>query len=92
MLATGIRSQVGIKSIPGAKGDDIIRVSRQNNSGTYVYFREAVLGEQRDYELGSRDMHGSKDVVDLVYATEGTKGDAAISAIKAMTKEPDEPV
>ena len=43
-------------------------MSRQNNSGTYVYFREAVLG-RRDYKLGSRDMHGSKDVVDLVENT-----------------------
>ena len=44
-------------------------MSRQNNSGTYVYFKEAILGNERDYELGSRDMHGSKDVVDLVENT-----------------------
>jgi phosphate transport system substrate-binding protein len=44
-------------------------VSRQNNSGTYAYFREAVLGKKRDYKLGTRDMHGSKDVVDLVEKT-----------------------
>jgi phosphate transport system substrate-binding protein len=55
--------------VPGCPSDEIVRVSRQNNSGTYVYFREAVLGENRDYKLGSRDMHGSKDVVDLVANT-----------------------
>ena len=55
--------------VPGCSNQEIIRVSRQNNSGTYVYFREAVLGKQRDYKLGSRDMHGSKDVVDLVENT-----------------------
>ena len=44
-------------------------MSRQNNSGTYVYFREAVLGDDMEYKLGSRDMHGSKDVVDLVENT-----------------------
>ena len=44
-------------------------MSRQNNSGTYAYFRSAVLGSDRDYKLGSRDMHGSKDVVDLVHNT-----------------------
>ena len=44
-------------------------MSRQNNSGTYAYFQEAVLGKERDYKLGSRDMHGSKDVVDLVEHT-----------------------
>lgn len=58
-------SQLGVE-VPGCGSDEIVRVSRQNNSGTYVYFREAVLGERRDFRLGSRDMHGSKDVVDLV--------------------------
>jgi len=49
--------------------DEIIRISRQSNSGTYFYFREAVLGKKRDYKLGSRDLHGSKDVVELVGTT-----------------------
>lgn len=61
-------SDLGV-TVPGCSSDEIIRVSRQNNSGTYVYFREAVLGENRDFKLGSRDMHGSKDVVDLVEKT-----------------------
>lgn len=61
-------SQLGLE-VPGCPSDEIVVVSRQNNSGTYVYFREAVLGKERDYKLGSRDMHGSKDVVDLVVHT-----------------------
>ena len=61
-------SGLGVE-MPGCKSDEIVRVSRQNNSGTYVYFREAVLGKEGDYKLGSRDMHGSKDVVDLVEHT-----------------------
>lgn len=61
-------SQLGI-TIVGCDSDEIVRVSRQNNSGTYVYFQESVLGAERDFELGSRDMHGSKDVVDLVEHT-----------------------
>ncbi len=61
-------TQLGV-NVPGCKNQEIIRVSRQNNSGTYAYFREAVLGPNRDYKLGSRDMHGSKDVVDLVSNT-----------------------
>ena len=56
-------------SVPGCPSDEIIRVSRQNNSGTYIYFREAVLGAGNDFKLGSYDMHGSKDVVDLVENT-----------------------
>ena len=59
--------ELGI-TVPGCPSNEIARVSRQNNSGTYAYFREAVLGD-KEYILGSRDMHGSKDVVDLVENT-----------------------
>lgn len=55
--------------VPGCQDQTIVVVSRQNNSGTYAYFRETVLGKTRDFRLGSRDMHGSKDVVDLVENT-----------------------
>jgi phosphate transport system substrate-binding protein len=65
-------SQLGVKLAGSA--DEIIRVSRQSNSGTYAYFREAVLGKGRDFKLGSRDMHGSKDVVELVSKTSGAIG------------------
>ncbi len=61
-------TQMGIE-VPGCKGQEIVMVSRQNNSGTYAYFRSAVLGKKRDYKMGTRDMHGSKDVVDLVEKT-----------------------
>lgn len=54
--------------VPGCKDQSIVVVSRQNNSGTYAYFRQAVLGKG-DFRLGTRDMHGSKDVVDLVENT-----------------------
>jgi phosphate transport system substrate-binding protein len=61
-------SQLGIK-YPGCLSDDIIRISRQSSSGTYYYFREVLLGKQGDFKLGSRDLHGSKDVVELVATT-----------------------
>ncbi len=60
--------QLGV-DVPGCRSAEVVRVSRQNNSGTYVYFKETVLGMKRDYRLGSRDLHGSKDVVDLVAHT-----------------------
>ncbi len=66
--ATESWSDIGIE-VPGCKDQEIVLVSRQNNSGTYAYFREAVLGKARDYRMGTRDMHGSKDVVDLVEKT-----------------------
>jgi phosphate transport system substrate-binding protein len=67
-------SELGLTSIPGAKGDEIIRVSRQNNSGTYEYFKEAVVGKKNEFKLGSLDMNGSKDVVELVGKTPNAIG------------------
>ena len=61
-------SQLGVE-VPGCSDGKIVRASRQNNSGTYAYFKEAVLGKGKDFKLGSLDMHGSKDVVDLVEKT-----------------------
>lgn len=78
-------SQLGVKMPAGA--DEIIRVSRQSNSGTYFYFREAVLGKGRDLKLGSRDMQGSKDVVELVSKTPGAIGYSGMGYNTPMVKE-----
>jgi phosphate transport system substrate-binding protein len=67
-------TELGVKAIPGGKSEDIIRVSRQNNSGTYAYFRETVVGKKNDFKGGSMDMNGSKDVVELVGKTPGSIG------------------
>lgn len=56
-------------TVPGCRDQEIVLISRQNNSGTYAYFQEEVLGPTTDFKLGTRDMHGSKDVVDLVANT-----------------------
>jgi phosphate transport system substrate-binding protein len=61
-------TDLGIE-VPGCKDQQIVVVSRQNNSGTYVYFKKAVLGKGGKYRQGTLDMHGSKDVVDLVEKT-----------------------
>ena len=61
-------SDLGLE-VPGCGSDQIVVVSRQNNSGTYVYFKKAVLGKKGKYRQGTLDMHGSKDVVDLVENT-----------------------
>jgi len=66
-------SDLGVQP-PDGKRDKIIIISRQSNSGTYEYFREAVLGKTRDFRLGTIDMHGSKDVVELVARTPGAIG------------------
>ncbi len=61
-------TDIGLE-VPGCKNQEMVLVSRQNNSGTFAYFRKAVLGGKRDFRMGTRDMHGSKDVVDLVEKT-----------------------
>jgi phosphate transport system substrate-binding protein len=84
-------SQLGA-TLPG--GEEIIRVSRQNNSGTYHYFREVVVGKKSDFKLGSRDMNGSKDVVELVSRTPNAIGysglgyrTAAVKVLKVSKKK-----
>lgn len=69
-------SDLGIK-VPGCGSDQIVVVSRQNNSGTYAYFKSSVLKtaakagviSKGSFRQGTLDMHGSKDVVDLVEKT-----------------------
>jgi phosphate transport system substrate-binding protein len=56
-------------TMPAGVPDRIIRVSRQNSSGTYSYFREHVLGKGKDMGLGSLDANGSMDAVALVSRT-----------------------
>jgi phosphate transport system substrate-binding protein len=65
--------------------DTIIRISRQSSSGTYDFFREIALA-RHDFALGTLELSGSKEVVELVshtpcaigysgmgYATSGVK-------------------
>lgn len=71
--------------VPGCQDQTIVVVSRQNNSGTYVYFRETVAGDG-DFRLGTRDMHGSKDVVDLVENTPCAIGYSGLAYATDHTK------
>ena len=88
-------SELGVK-IPGVSDDTIVRVSRQSSSGTYEFFREHALGN-RDFRMGSRDLNGSKEVVELVGGTLTAIGYSgmgyATSAIKTLkvTSKPGSP-
>jgi phosphate transport system substrate-binding protein len=79
-------SQLGI-TVPGCGSDEIVRVSRQNSSGTYVYFQEAILGES-DLKLGSRDMAGSSEVVNLVEQTACAIGYSGLAYATEEVKVP----
>jgi phosphate transport system substrate-binding protein len=66
-------SQLGVPE--GTLGTDVItRINRQSGSGTYSYFREAVLGKGKDLKLASVDANGSKDAVSLVSHTPSAIG------------------
>ena len=88
-------SELGVK-IPGVSDDTIVRVSRQSSSGTYEFFREHALGN-RDFRMGSRDLNGSKEVVELVGGTLTAIGYSgmgyATSAVKMVkvTSKPGSP-
>ncbi len=67
-------SGLGVNSIPGAKGDEIVVVSRQNNSGTHHYFKEAVIGKKDEQRPDTVNQNGSADVVNLVGTTPNAIG------------------
>jgi phosphate transport system substrate-binding protein len=77
-------SEIGV-TIPGAKDDTIVRVSRQSSSGTYEFFREHALGN-KDFRLGSRDLNGSKEVVELVGSTPTAIGYSGMGYATAAVK------
>jgi phosphate transport system substrate-binding protein len=58
-------SQLGV-TLAGRAEDRIVPVSRQNNSGTYEYFRDAVLGGATGrFKPECLNLNGSKDVVEF---------------------------
>ncbi len=69
-------SEIGV-TMPAGQ-DEFVLASRQSNSGTYHYFREAVLGKKSDMRQGAREMSGSKDVVELVAGTPSAIGFSGI--------------
>jgi phosphate transport system substrate-binding protein len=65
-------SDLGVR--PPGGSDAITCVGRQNSSGTYVFFREHVLGKERDYRADLINQNGSKEVVALVATTPSAIG------------------
>lgn len=60
-------SDLGIQ-VPGCKGQQMVRVSRQSSSGTHSLLRKNLLGGDR-YKMGTRESQSSKDLVTLVGKT-----------------------
>jgi len=60
-------TDLGIE-VPGCGDQKIVRVGRQNSSGTYAYIRENVLGGIR-FKQGTLEAQSSNDLVGLVVKT-----------------------
>jgi phosphate transport system substrate-binding protein len=78
-------TDLGIE-VPGCEGQRIVRVGRQNTSGTYAYFRNSILTKSRRFDIGILDMLGSKDVVHLVEKTPCSIGYSGLAYATPMVK------
>lgn len=64
----------------GADANPVVLASRQNNSGTYEFFREAVLGGDKGrFKPECNNLNGSKDVVDFCAKTKSAIGYSGIA-------------
>ncbi|MBM3960881.1 MAG: PstS family phosphate ABC transporter substrate-binding protein [Planctomycetes bacterium] len=71
-------SELGVKL--GDDADPVVLASRQNNSGTYEFFREAVLGGDKGrFKTNCNNLNGSKDVVDFCAKTKSAIGYSGIA-------------
>ena len=81
--------------VPGCGSQKIVRVGRQNSSGTHAYLRKNVLGGKR-FKHGTLEAQASKDLVELVLKTPCAIGYSsfayAIPDVKAacIRESPDE--
>ena len=85
---------------PNFKGE-IQRASRQNNSGTYAFFRDVVCGKGGEFKQGANSLSVSKEVVEFVtttplaigYSGMGYKNDEVnwLAVSKAEGEQPYEP-
>jgi phosphate transport system substrate-binding protein len=55
-------TDLGIE-VPGCKDQQIVVVSRQNNSGTYAYFKKAVLGKKGKYRQDGLHLEGRRRIL-----------------------------
>jgi len=73
-------SQLGV-DLGDPKLDPIVLASRQNNSGTYEYFRDAVLGgETGRVKAECMLLNGSNDVVEFCTKTKSAIGYSGMAA------------
>jgi phosphate transport system substrate-binding protein len=64
----------------------IITYGRQSNSGTYVYWKEHVLGN-KDYRADMQSLNGNSDIVDAVSKDKGAIGYVGIAYAESRRSE-----
>lgn len=67
-----------------ASGQTVVAYGRQSSSGTYGFFREAVLGT--DFGTSVREMNGNAQIVEAVAADPGGVGYVAVGYLRAGAK------
>jgi len=92
---TVLWTDLGIE-VPGCGDQKIVRVSRQNSSGTYAYIRENVLGGKR-FKQGTLEAQSSQDLLGLVVNTPCAIGYSSFAyatddvKVACLTENSDEP-
>ncbi len=77
-------SDIGVK-MPEGK-DTIVLITRQSNSGTVHYFREAVVGKKNEFRLGAVVASGSNDVAATIGKTVNAIGFSGMAYATAEVK------
>lgn len=73
--------QLGV-DLGGPEFAKVVLASRQNNSGTYEYFREAVLGGAKGrFKPDCVNLNGSKDVVEFCAKTKSAIGYSGLAYV-----------
>jgi phosphate transport system substrate-binding protein len=87
---------VGVTIDCGGGDDQIVKIGRQNNSGTYEYFRETILGKEGKF-TNTMDQSGTQQVVDVIGTTQCAIGyggmgyHTAKARFVCLTKAADQP-
>jgi len=88
-------TDLGIE-VPTCDGQKIVRVGRQNSSGTYAYLRKNVLGGKK-FKQGTLEAQSSKDLLELVVKTPCAIGYSSFAyatldiKVACLTENSDEP-
>jgi len=72
---------------PGASSDQIVRYGRENNSGTYMYFKEHVL-ENQDFGSDVQTLPGTAAVINAVSKDKRAIGYGGIGYVKGVRTVP----